>query len=379
MNKLTHLLLTMFLCFVPSLMMAQDDNSRYLVGAVPEVDGKVVFSKEFSIPGMSQEKIYERMNNWLTARLKKNNNTDSRVVFTDQEKGTIAGVGEEWIVFKSSALALDRTMVNYQVTINCSPSKCEIEIGKIRYTYQEKEKYMAEEWIVDKYALNKSKTKLVRGLAKWRIKTVDFADDLFEEAAKALGAPDKAEKPAETQPKPVTSSGPVVIVPATQVTVAPAKTGTSQKQEVEDAPAPQIPPTVAQSPIIINTPVIQKEEIPGYKTIAPSELPKNAIQMGTGGRLVIVIGKDAFNMSMMTADAGGSLGQIGGKPVVFSFLAPEQPYEQMEKAETYTIRYYQAQQNEPSIVLECKKLPSQAPMEGQPRMYVGEILKAWTK
>ena len=30
-------------------------------------------------------------------------------------------------------------------------------------------------------------------------------------------------------------------------------------------------------------------------------------------------------------------------------------------------------------VLECKKMPSQTPMEGQPRMYVGEILKAFVK
>ena len=47
---------------------------------------------------------------------------------------------------------------------------------KIRFNYREgKEKYTAEEWITDKYALNKSQTKLVRGLAKWRRKTVDLS------------------------------------------------------------------------------------------------------------------------------------------------------------------------------------------------------------
>ena len=59
-----------------------------------------------------------------------------------------------------------------------------MEVEKIRYTYREKEKYAAEEWITDKYALNKAKTKMVRGLAKWRRKTVNFADNLFEEADK---------------------------------------------------------------------------------------------------------------------------------------------------------------------------------------------------
>lgn len=40
------------------MLQAQDkDDSKYLAGAVPEVDGKVVFTKEFSIPGMSQDEI----------------------------------------------------------------------------------------------------------------------------------------------------------------------------------------------------------------------------------------------------------------------------------------------------------------------------------
>ena len=42
--------------------------------------------------------------------------------------------------------------------------------------------------------LNKTKTKLVRGLAKWRRKTVDFADDIFMDVAVAFGAPDTRPK-----------------------------------------------------------------------------------------------------------------------------------------------------------------------------------------
>ena len=54
MNKFTILFLTMFLA-LPMAMKADSakekkDDTRYLVGAVPEVDGKVVFSKEFQIP-----------------------------------------------------------------------------------------------------------------------------------------------------------------------------------------------------------------------------------------------------------------------------------------------------------------------------------------
>jgi len=112
--------------------------------------------------------------------------------------------------------------------------------------------------------------------------------------------------------------------------------------------------------------------------VVPAELPTNIIQMGAG-KLVIVIGKDAFNMSMMTANAGGSLGKMNGKSVVFSMLSPDQPYQQMEQADNYVVRFYPAGQDQPSVILECKKLPSQTPLEGQPRMYIGEIINAFLK
>ena len=375
MKNLTQFLLVLLCVCLPATVFAdqnkdKDDDSKYLAGAVPEVDGKVVFTKEFSIPGMSQEEIFKRMQNWMEARLKKNENT-SRVVYTSLEEGQIVGTGDEWIVFSSSALSLDRTKILYQISVVCAPEKCTMEVEKIRYNYREgKEKYTAEEWIVDKYALNKAKTKLVRGLAKWRRKTVDFVDDLATGAAEALSA-STAKKATEAvqaeekkEEKSVINSGPIVIAPKTAVEVkAPAET---TKTTVIPA-TPLTPATPAAS-----------NAVSGYKEVAPDQLPTNAIQMGAG-KLVLVIGSDAFNMTMMTANAGGSLGKSSGKPVIFSFLSPDQPYEQMEKAETYTVRFYPANQTEPSVVLECKKMPSQAPMDGQPRMYVGEIVKAFVK
>ena len=375
MKNLTQFLLVLLCVCLPATVFAdqnkdKDDDSKYLAGAVPEVDGKVVFTKEFSIPGMSQEEIFKRMQNWMEARLKKNENT-SRVVYTNLEEGQIVGTGDEWIVFSSSALSLDRTKVLYQLSVVCAPEKCTMEVEKIRYVYREgKEKYTAEEWIVDKYALNKAKTKLVRGLAKWRRKTVDFVDDLAMGAAEALSA-STAKKATETaqaeekkEEKSVINSGPIVIAPKTAVEVkAPA-----EAEKVTVIPATPLTPA---TPVASNA-------TPGYKEVAPDQLPTNAIQMGAG-KLVLVIGSDAFNMTMMTANAGGSLGKSSGKPVIFSFLSPDQPYEQMEKAETYTVRFYPANQTEPSVVLECKKMPSQAPMDGQPRMYVGEIVKAFVK
>lgn len=79
---------------------------------------------------MSQAQIYDTMTKWMDERLKENKNTDSRIVFSDEVKGTIAGIGEEWIVFHSSALSLDRTLVNYQITVTCKPGNCLVELEK---------------------------------------------------------------------------------------------------------------------------------------------------------------------------------------------------------------------------------------------------------
>ena len=365
MRKLTRTLL-MLGCFslcigVCANAYAQDNqpnkDAKYLAGAIPEVDGKVVFTKEYSIPGMTQEEIYTRVQGWMEARLKKNEN-NSRVVYTNPEKGQIVGMGDEWIVFSSTALSLDRTRILYQLTATCQPEQCQLEVSKVRFIYREgEERYTAEEWITDKYALNKSKTKLVRGLAKWRRNTVDFVDNLGTELAEALSASpadNAGQEPqlASQEETPAAGNGPVVIVPKKQVIT------TAPQQQAQAAQA-----TAGNG---------------SYREIAPADLPADAIQTSTG-KLVIVIGTDPFNMTMMTANAGGSIGKMEGKPVVFSILSPDQPCEQLEGAETYTVRFYPTGQNEPSIVLECKKMPSPASVEGMPKTFIGEIIKATVK
>lgn len=380
MKRTTKLLFVLACLCLPLLLQAQKrDDGKYLAGAVPEVDGKVVFSKEFSIPGMSQDEIFERMQKWMQVRLKRNGNETSRVVYANKEKGQVIGMGEEWIVFSSTALALDRTSVQYQIGAFCQPETCELRIEKIRYTYGEgrdQEKYVAEEWITDEYALNKSRTKLVRGLAKWRRNTVDFVNALCVEAADALSAASieqilasadaekDNEKTDEESEKAVVNAGPTVITPKREVSHVTPQENKKQTQAVVATPVEPTQPAIASTD--------------GYRETDPAQLSSDIIQIGSG-KLVVVIGTDAFNMTMMTANAGGSLGKISGKSVIYTFLTPDQNHDQIDRAEIYTVRFYPNGQQEPSVILECKKLPSQEPLEGQPRMYIGEILKARIK
>lgn len=95
-----------------------DDNSRYLAGAASEVDRRVVFSREFNTPGMSRDGIYERIPKWFDGRMTRDKN-NSHVVYRDQ--GVVTATGEEWLIFNSTALSLDRTWLIYQITVNCRP------------------------------------------------------------------------------------------------------------------------------------------------------------------------------------------------------------------------------------------------------------------
>lgn len=359
MNRLTTFLCALALVCAPANLLAQDDSEApYLSGAVPLTNGKVVFSKEYSIPGMSQSDIFERIQNWMTERLKSNNNANSRVVFIDTVAGSIAGLGEEWMVFSSSALSLDRTLINYQLTATCQPEKCTIEVEKIRYTYREKEKYTAEEWITDEYALNKTKTKLIRGLAKWRKKTVDFTDDIFADAAKALSAATNKPQPVVAPVKTVSAtSGPVVIAAANTVIATTPMVSTPATNVVATVPAPN------------------NGEMPGYRAISAEQLP-NIAQLLATDKLVVAMGyKDVFNTTLMTANGGGAIGRLAGKPVAFCFLTADQPTEQLAKADMYALKIYAPNQTEASIIIECKKLTTTTPAT----MYVGEIVKAWIK
>ena len=123
-NLMKKGLLLLCMILTAGILHAQENNdSKYLKGAVPEVEGKVVFSKEYSIPGMSQDEIFDRMLKWMETRLKENGN-DSRVLYHNREKGQIVGTGDDWIVFSSTALSLDRTRIIYQLTVVCQPEKC---------------------------------------------------------------------------------------------------------------------------------------------------------------------------------------------------------------------------------------------------------------
>ena len=195
MKRLVSILLTL----LPMLAIAQDNtwerinvepeqkenpDAKYLEpNAVPEVDGKVCWTTTINAPGKSAKEIYDI----LLAQMEKmaqepNQLGNSSVAVKDESKYELGAVFHEWLVFKSSTFSLDRTQFNFQILVNCSDGKADVQLTRIVYLYDVERKpikYLAEEWITDKYAVNKKHTKLYPISGKFRRKTIDRKNFIF--------------------------------------------------------------------------------------------------------------------------------------------------------------------------------------------------------
>ena len=157
-------------------------DQKYLRGAVPVVNGRVEFRKSIEAPGKSAAQVYDIVLKYMEKMTQEKNQIHSQIVFADTDKHEIGGSYEEWLVFKSTVLALDRTRLYYVIDAKCSDGKADITITRIHYLYEEERKPMrmkAEEWITDDEAVNKKNTKLLPVTAKFRRKTIDRKDFLF--------------------------------------------------------------------------------------------------------------------------------------------------------------------------------------------------------
>ena len=169
---------------------AANPDAKYMTGAEPVADGKVVFETTIEAPGKSAEQIYQTLRKCLNDMTKEENQFEqSRIVLTDSVSHQIVASYQEWLVFKSTALVLDRTRLFYHIIADCKDGKADIKMTKIYYLYEEErdpQTLKAEEWITDEYGLKKNKRKLSRVTGKFRRKTIDRKDYLFDKFAKLL-------------------------------------------------------------------------------------------------------------------------------------------------------------------------------------------------
>ena len=165
-------------------------DQKYLVGAVPMVDGKVVFNTVVEAPGKSAAQIYAIVRQYLQSMTKEANQFEqSRIILDDSVNYEVAGSYQEWLVFKATALVLDRTRLMYNLDVKCLDGKADITMTRIYYLYEEErdpQTFRAEEWITDEVGLTKKKNKLSRVAGKFRRKTIDRKDYLFNKISELL-------------------------------------------------------------------------------------------------------------------------------------------------------------------------------------------------
>lgn len=174
-------------------------DPKYLLGAVPEVDGIVTFQKSFTVTDKSEQQIYDILaayvkNSLVAGAIQFPKSEYTRVISEEKESGTIVARIEEYMTFSHVFLNLDRTRFRYLLSATVKGQKVSLVLTQISYYYNEDMEgqngilYKAEEWITDKLAVNKKGTRLYPRSGKFRRMTVDRVEAIFNGFMDALSS-----------------------------------------------------------------------------------------------------------------------------------------------------------------------------------------------
>ncbi|MBR4366004.1 MAG: DUF4468 domain-containing protein [Bacteroidaceae bacterium] len=187
--------------FGKAKIMACQEASYYMQGAVKEVDGKVVFTETIELPGKSKDEIYNHLLQWVSLRFMPNsengvwyersyykNRDYASIVSNDKNAGKMTIKADEEWVFSNKTLAKDFTRAFYNLDFSVSDGKVEMNMYNIFFDYEasNNERMIAEEWITDAEAITKDGAGLHRRFGKFRVKTIDVKDELIAEIKAAV-------------------------------------------------------------------------------------------------------------------------------------------------------------------------------------------------
>lgn len=189
--------LFLFLMLTFSLLAygSNNDDSKYLKGAVPQENGLIVFSKTFKVTGADKTQLHHNLYRFVKEELVERGiyDSSSRMLTEEKDPTSISAKVEEWLVFKKRFLSLDQTRLRYQIDVTTKGNTVTIQIKQISYLYEEEWDELqptgrggriirAEGWIDDESALNKKGTKLLPQSGKFRRKTIDRVQAIFAAA-----------------------------------------------------------------------------------------------------------------------------------------------------------------------------------------------------
>lgn len=176
MSVIRFLFLSAFVLIAGFAVADKRQDAKYLVGAVPLVNDKVVFNETFYLKNkVSEDKLYDYLVEWAKIKFAPSSESTQRILFTDSIKKEVALFGDQSLTFKSQFLVLDRAQLEYNLIVSVENNGYNFVYKGLKYEYGdfENKKEPAENLITDKIALNKKGDKLNRYYDKFRIFTID--------------------------------------------------------------------------------------------------------------------------------------------------------------------------------------------------------------
>lgn len=281
-------------------------DSKYLTGAMPEVNGRVVITREIKLPAdKTQQDIFSLVEEWANQEYAKDEQQSliRRVLLSSPEEYYVACQGDDYLVFRSSALVLDRAKMYYQLIVRAEKNKCTLEFRNIKYNYQDYDGDVpAEEMITDKVALNKEGTKLSRYYDKFRTFSIDRVDEIAENLRTFF-----VNKMVDTSVASVSESKTI-----STTTIAATTVGGSQA-----------------------VPVAKQEQMAdfNYKLMSIEELSGDIMAMFKENWALVIANVGSEIKTLPAAWSG--VGNFGGKAVAMSVARTDN-----NTVDTYTISFY---------------------------------------
>ncbi len=196
MNKL-FLIALCCITIVTASAKSEPIDPKYGVGAVKVNSvGRVEFSEDIELPQSADlSKFYQHIQTWIKGRFTQPNVIKGEVLSENSESLRITMRVKQNLIFKNTALVTDMSKMNYNINFaiieDGSKKLCRITLTDITYLYEEEREgggisFTAEEWITDKEAFNKNKTKFLKATGKFRIATIDLFEQIVTQTGEAI-------------------------------------------------------------------------------------------------------------------------------------------------------------------------------------------------
>lgn len=161
-----------------------DKNSPVYLSAdaVPLVNGEVEWVCNLPNTGKTDAQLKKGVDEFF--KKLKSQKAVTTVTALPSTDGSQSYAVVELLTFTANFISLDQTQFSYVLEAKEQNGNASLTMSNLRYNYKQNnkmERYSAEEWIVDKYAVNKKHTRLLPITGKFRRKTIDRKNELFQQ------------------------------------------------------------------------------------------------------------------------------------------------------------------------------------------------------